>query len=260
MKTCSDLTAAERAAWKRSWNSPKTLNCLEINSSSLSSDQWHKMNKPLSLDKACAYRGLLQELVETQWSWLGTDTELEVNSSRSALKRFSPIKALKFPSSVSNMRGLAAGWEPGSGLGLITLGSNKSGLWMADKWMGWPCGASRGKFESIAFSILAGRLWTHQYPSIFPFIQQQQGLLPRLGFFVFFLMEIQVWITGLTVEQTKLWRCFADRQNIVINTGVSWPPEREGRLNPRLEVKESLFHPWESTSAAPTHCSLCWKL
>lgn len=46
---------------------PKTLNRFEINSSPLSSDQWHKMNKPRSLDKACAYTGgLLQKLVETQ--------------------------------------------------------------------------------------------------------------------------------------------------------------------------------------------------
>lgn len=64
-------------------------------------------------------------------------------------------------------------------------------------------------------------------------------------------MQIQVWITGLTVEQKKkyLSRCFADRQNTILNPGVSWP-QREGRLNPPLvEVKESLFHSFSSTHA-----------
>lgn len=72
------------------------------------------------------------KLIKTHDS-VSTDTELEANSCRPALKGFFPIKVLKFPSSVSNMRGLAAGWGSGSGLDLITLGCNKSGLWMADK-------------------------------------------------------------------------------------------------------------------------------
>lgn len=101
---CSDLTA-EKAAWKKELklqkkqNKQQTLNCFRINSSSLSSDQWHKMNKPLSLDKACACTGglLLQKnpnLLKLNKVDLksprcvSTDTELLVNSCRSALKGF----------------------------------------------------------------------------------------------------------------------------------------------------------------------------
>lgn len=76
-----------------------------------------------------------------------------MNSCRSALKGFFPIKVLKFPSSVSNMRGLAAGWDSGSGLDLITPGCNKSGLWVADEEVGWLCGASRGSLVQTLPSL-----------------------------------------------------------------------------------------------------------
>lgn len=84
--------------------------------------------------------------VKFNWSprCVSTGTELVVSGCRSASKGFFPIKVLKFPSSVANTRGLAAGWESGSGLDLITLGCNKSGLWVADKEMGWALWSLQG--------------------------------------------------------------------------------------------------------------------